>query len=104
MCRVLALQEGLGRTGEPQCNSRVDFDLKVLENIAYFKAAEKDLRHTVGTLQETMNTLQEKDLPQTVGTLQEAVNALQEKDLPQTVATLQETVATLQETIRGKSI
>ena len=59
MFRVVALQDGLNRAGEPQCNSQFDFDLKVVENIASLKAAEKELRHTVATLQETVDTLQE---------------------------------------------
>ena len=59
MGRGRALQAGLNHAEEPQCNSRFDFELKVVENIAALKASEQNLRETVAALQETVNTLQE---------------------------------------------
>ena len=57
--RFLAIQDESNVNREPQCYSRFDFELKVVENIAPLKAAEEDLRHTVATLQEKVNALQE---------------------------------------------
>ena len=59
ICRICAITDDSIRESEPKCHSRFDYDLKVVENIASLKMAEKDLRDTVATLQKTVNTLQE---------------------------------------------
>lgn len=66
--RVLAFHDEVNVNREPQCYSRFDFELKVVENIASLKAAEKNLQTTVATLQKAVNTLQEsiREKPKTV--------------------------------------
>ena len=87
---------GMRQREEPQCNSRFDYEYKVLQKLLELETSQKELQETIKIQQDTIaaqgDTLKdyERSLKETTSSLDEAMVKINEtgRELKETVSSL----------------